>query len=229
MGRFPLLFASVWLGACAAGSRPAERAENPAPEGTTASPAASAAKAADADRFSSESAGVSIVKRPAWSFMKLEDELANRKAVSVGNQETDRAMHDNSVPPLVVIARYPEPSEKPNPTLKINLRALGELTGRAPLEIGQFVADFMAKLIASFALEGEVEVVTLSGLPAATFRAHFSLEVPQRGRSYPVKTQVWIVPRGEYAFIIAVSDPTGGAKEFQADFAAMVASIEIRK
>lgn len=159
--------------------------------------------------------------------MPLDLELANRKAVSVGNAQTDAAMHESSTPPLVVIARYPEPSEKPNPTLKLNWRLLGDLKGAAPLEIARVVADLMKKTIPSFELDGDVHTVRLSGLEAGTFKAHFSLEVPHLDRSFPVTTEVWLVPRGNFGLIIAASDPTGGTEGYQADFEAMVATIKI--
>jgi hypothetical protein len=193
--------------------------------------AKSAAAASDGaeNRFYSPAAGISIDKRPSWFFMPLDLELANRKAVSVGKEETDAAMHDSSTPPLVVIARYPEPSEKPNSTLKINLRALGGLKGFSALQITQAVADSMMKAIPSFELDGGVRAVQVSGLEAGTFRAHFTLVVPRLERSFSVKTQAWIVPRGEDGISIVASDPSGGAEDNDADFQAMVATIRIRK
>jgi len=184
---------------------------------------------ANGNRFFSPVAGVSVEKRPSWVFGTLESELANRRAVSVGREETDAVMHEGKTPPLVVIARYEEPSAKPNPTLKINLRELGEVHGASALAITRAVADAMAKAIPSFELEGAVQATHLSGLDAGTFRAHFTLEVPDLARSFDIKTQAWIVPRGDHVFIIAASDPSEGAEDFEADFQAMVATIVIRK
>jgi len=44
-----------------------------------------------------------------------------------------------------------------------------------------------------------------------------------------VRTQGFIVPRGNYGLIIAASDPTDGAENYQADFQAMVKTIVIDK
>ncbi len=151
------LVAVAALPACGSSAVPKQPSSTPAGASQAPPPASgTATSASDENRFYNPVAGVSIEKRPSWAFMPLEMELANRKAVSVGKEETDAAMHDASTPPLVVIARYPEPSDKPNPTLKINLRPLAEMKGAAPVEIARTVAAIMAKAIPSFELDGGV-------------------------------------------------------------------------
>jgi hypothetical protein len=214
------------LAACAGTARQAEPAKTPA---ANSAPARAVSAAADGNHFEDPTAGVAIDKRPSWAFMPLEAEVANRRAISVGDENTDKLMHDGSAPPLVVIARYTEPSETPNPTLKINLRRLGDVSGASAVEITRAVAHVMSKAVPSFTLDDEIRPTQVSGLAAGTFRAHFSVEVSNLGRSFVVKTQGWIVPRGQDAFIIAASDPTEGAADYEADFQAMVATIVIRK
>lgn len=214
------------LVACTATARDAQPAKTPAANSATVR---TAGAAATGDHFEDPSAGVAIDKRPSWAFMPLDAEVANRRAISVGDENTDKLMHDGSAPPLVVIARYTEPSETPNPTLKINLRRLGDVSGASAVEITRAVAHVMSKAVPSFTLDDEIRPTQVSGLPAGTFRAHFSVEVSNLGRSFVVKTQGWIVPRGQDAFIIAASDPTEGAADYEADFQAMVATIVIRK
>ena len=216
------LLATAGLCACGSGNAPREPAK--AAPSNRASPERGAA---NENRFYSPVAGVAIEKRPTWVFMPLELELANREAVSVGKKETDAVMHDGTTPPLVVIARYPEPSDKPNPTLKINMRALGDLKGASPVDITRTVANVMANAVPSFQLDEEIQAAQVGGLDAGVFRAHFTLEVPRLGRSFVVKTQGWIVPRGNYAIIIGASDPTDGAEDYEADFQAMVKTIVI--
>jgi hypothetical protein len=224
--RYPLaLILAAGLPACASSATPARAPAAAGPAGA----APERAPATNENRFYSPVAGVSIEKLPSWFFMSFEMELANRQAVSVGREETDAAMHESTIPPLVVIGRYQEPSQKPNPTLKINLRALGDLRGASAVNTARAVADFMRTIIPSFALDGDVRATQVSGLDAGTFRAHFTLDVPHLNRSFPVKTQCWIVPRGDYGFIISASDPSGGAEDYEADFQAMVATVVIRK
>jgi len=204
----------------------------PPAQAPKAEPAEAEAKASTPpgeNRFYSPVAGITIDKQPSWSFMSLEHELANRQAVSVGNANTDAVMHDSTTAPLVVIARYPEPSEKPNPTLKITLRPLADLRDTPPVEIARVVAQTMAQAIPTFQVDGDARALVVGGLPGGTFRAHFTIEVPHSGLSFPVVAEAWIVPRGEYAVIIVTSDPTGGAGHYDADFQAMVKSIVLRK
>ena len=226
MGRFACsLVLALALSSCAGGAAPREPAKAPA----SATPAGSAPAKADENRFYSPVAGIRIDKQPSWSFMSLEHELANRQAVSVGNANTDAVMHDSTTAPLVVIARYPEPSEKPNPTLKITLRALADLRDTPPVEIARAVAQTMSLAIPSFVVDGDARALQVGGLPGGTFRAHFTLEVPHLGRTFAVNTEAWIVPRGEYAVLIVTSDPTGGAGNYDPDFQAMVKSVVIEK
>jgi hypothetical protein len=217
--------ATAGLWACGSRSAPSKAATAPAAQ--TTPPGGVGSQATDGNRFYSPMAGISIEKQPNWVFMPLEMELANREAVSVGKKETDAVMHDGTTPPLVVISRYPEPSAKPNPTLKINLRALGDLKGAPPVEITRQVAVVMANAIPTFQLEEEIRDAEIGGLEAGVFRAHFSLEVPRLGRSFTVRTQGWIVPRGNYAIIVGASDPTDGAENYEADFQTMVKTIVI--
>jgi len=229
MARLSLaMLAVVALSSCGGGAAH-EPAKTPASQEPGGSAGAPSSAAANDNRFYSPVAGITIDKQPSWSFMSLEHELANRQAVSVGNEETDKVMHDSTTAPLVVIARYPEPSEKPNPTLKITLRPLADLRGTPPVDIARAVAQVMAQAIPTFEMEGDARALQVGGLPGATFRAHFTLAVPHLERSFPVNCEAWIVPRGEYGIIIVSSDPTGGAAGYDPDFQAMVKSIVIRK
>ncbi|HWP07578.1 MAG TPA: hypothetical protein VNN72_17630 [Polyangiaceae bacterium] len=221
----PALLALAGLCSCGSGSAP----RDPSKTQATSQSAPGASQATNENRFYSAVGGVSIEKLPSWSFMPLEFELQNREAVSVGKKETDAAMHDSTTPPLVVIARFPEPSDKPNPTLKINRRALGDLQGAAPVEITRQVVMVMANAVPSFQLDDEIREAEIGGFPAGAFRAHFTIEVPRLGRSFTVRTQGFIVPRGNYGLIIAASDPTDGAENYEADFQAMVKTIVIDK
>ena len=225
---FPVL-ALAALSACGGGTAPREPAKAPASAEPGAGASARHSLPADENRFYSPVAGISIDKQPSWSFMSLEHELANRQAVSVGNANTDAVMHDSTTAPLVVIARYPEPSEKPNPTLKITLRPLADLRATPPVDIARAVAKVMSQAIPTFEVEGHARALEVGGLPGATFRAHFTLEVPHLQRTFPVSTEAWIVPRGEYAVIVVTSDPTGGAGNYDPDFQAMVKSLVIRR
>jgi len=219
----------LWLSGCGSSAAPKQPAMAPTPSQASASARGAPPNESDENRFYSPVAGLSIEKRPNWAFVTLEMELANREAVSVGKQETDAVMHDGTTPPLVAISRYQEPSEKPNPSLKITLRALLELTGASAVEIARSVTETLKQAIPSFQLDSEIRAAQVDGLAAGTFHAHFTVDVPRLQRSFPVTTQAWIVPRGKYAFIIAASDPSGGTENYEADFQAMVATIKIRK
>jgi hypothetical protein len=180
----------------------------------------------NADRFFSHVAGFSLTKAPAWVFGTAEWEAAARSRTSVGTREIDEAIRERARLPLVIVSRYPEPNDRPNPTLKVGVRPLGELRGKSAAEIARVLVDLLKPSMRAFALDGEIAATEVDGLPAAEFRTTFEAVV--EGTVYPVRARTWIVPRGAHLFIIGAAEPaTGGTSA--ADFERMVATIQIRR
>ena len=67
-----------------------------------------------------------------------------------------------------------------------------------------------------------------SGLAAAHVRATYTMK-NRDGAEFKVPTRFWVVPRGAFLFLIGMSGPQLGPDVSEADFAAALASISIRK
>jgi hypothetical protein len=169
------------------------------------------------------------VKPHEWIFGTLELEEANRRRVSVGDKDVDEKLRANASAPLVTIAKYPEPTDKLNPSVKVVLRPLGQLQGKSPREIAQITARGMSAAIPSFRVEGDIEKAAIDGHDAAFFRSRFSITAGEQGSTFAVRSRTWLVPRGSYLFIIAMSGPETGEQGLEADFDRILRSVMIRK
>jgi hypothetical protein len=49
------------------------------------------------------------------------------------------------------------------------------------------------------------------------------------GQEFKVLSRMWLVPRGAFAFLIGMSGPQEGPDMSESEFAAALASIDIRK
>jgi hypothetical protein len=88
--------------------------------------------AADAEVFSSATAGFEVTKPAEWQFATADQNLENLKRTELNDKEFHAAMVKYATAPLVVMMKYPEPFEDLNPTLKVNIKPFGQLKGTAP-------------------------------------------------------------------------------------------------
>ncbi len=81
------------------------------------------------DTFTNPTFGISVTKPADWQFMSAEQNLDNLKRTIVKDEEFQQLLQRYATAPLVVMAKYPEPFDDLNPSLKVNVRPLGELPG----------------------------------------------------------------------------------------------------
>ncbi len=108
----------------------------------------------------------------------------------------------NSSLPLVVIAKYPEPYEDINPSVKIGIKPIEQLKEGDPkktLELA--ILPSLKTAFKNFELDQYPIDVTISGLKAAYTRINYSLDVSGIG-TFPMTSEFWIVPSGKYMFMI---------------------------
>lgn len=236
IGLCSTLAIAVGVGCGGAEREPPQSPETPpaAPEAPAAAEeagtpgSATSGSAASESRFHSEVAGFSLTKPKGWHFGTVESEQQNRQRVSVGNAELDELVRKQANASLVTVSKYPEPSDKLNPSVKVILRPLGSLHGVPPKNLATVVVNGMKGAIPSFQVDGEIEDVVVSGLPGAKVRSHFTIEQVEQGTKFDVSSRTWFVPRGAYFFMIAMSGPVAGEDVSEAEFEQVLASIEIR-
>jgi hypothetical protein len=179
---------------------------------------AGGALAADSTLFDSPTAGIQV-KRPAdWHFVTAEQHRENLKAIKLSDEEFRAAMQKYSTTPLVAMMKFEEPFDDVNPSFKVQIKPYGELKGKSPAElIGLFVPQF-EKIFKDFSLVQPPMDVMVSGIKSGYMRMNYSLEIPD-GRSFPTSSELWVVPHGEYFFLIGAGtrqdEKTGSREEIQ--------------
>ncbi|MEJ1355967.1 MAG: hypothetical protein RPU91_13920 [Candidatus Sedimenticola sp. (ex Thyasira tokunagai)] len=170
------------------------------------------------NKFVSVSTEFELTKPTEWHFVTAEEHLNNLKKVEMTDDEFKQLMLKYSTAPLVAMIKYEEPFNDLNPSFKVNIKPLGQLKGADPKQIlGLFLPQF-ERLFKDFSLEQQPIDMTISGLNAGYMRINYSLAIPD-GRTFPTTSELWIVPRGNYFFMIGAGtrqdEKTGSRDEIK--------------
>ena len=180
--------------------------------------AASPAAGEDPNVFKSVTVGFELTKPSSWQFVTAEQNLESLKRTKLDDKEFHKLMLKYATAPLVAIMKYPEPFDDLNPSFKVNIKPLGQMKGSDPKQILIALSSQFQKILKDYRLVMRPVETMIAGLPTGYLRAHYTLETPE-GRSFPVTSELWIVPRGEYFFMIGAGtrrdEATGSRKEIR--------------
>lgn len=153
------------------------------------------------NQFESITVGFKVTKPNNWQFVTAEENLENIRKIQMNDEEFHKLMLKYSTAPLVVMMKYPEPFDDLNPSFKVNIKPFGQLKGTEPKQIlNMFIPQFEG-MFQNFTLVQPPIDAKVAGLNAAYMRIHYSLAIPD-GRVFPTASELWIVPRGNYFFMI---------------------------
>ena len=164
--------------------------------------------------FTNPSIGFQITKPDSWHYATASQNLENLKRIQLNNSEFQSAMQKYASAPLVVIAKYPEPFEDLNPTLKVSIKPYGSSRGQNPVEIlnvllPQFKAVFKDLIISQSPTDDKI-----AGIKSAYTRFNYML-ITAEGLKFPTTSELWIVPYGDYFFLMGAGtrqDETTGSR-----------------
>lgn len=180
---------------------------------------AMSAQADEVNVFKSVTAGFEVTKPAEWQFVTAEQNLENLKRTELNDKEFHAAMVKYATAPLVAMMKFPEPFDDLNPSLKVNIKPFGQLKGTAPTKILGMLSPQFEKAFQDFKVVAPPALVTVAGIEAGYMRMNYSMLAPD-GRSYPTTSELWIIPRGDYFFMIGAGtrqdEKTGSRKEIQA-------------
>lgn len=178
----------------------------------------SMAVAADPAVFNNPTAGLQVTKPAEWSYVTAAQNMDNLKATKLNDEEFHAAMQKYATAPLVAMTKFPEPFEDVNPSFKVNLKPYGGLKGTPPQEIINLVVPQFQKAFKDFVLVQPPTDVVVSGIKSAYARMNYTMEIPD-GRTFPTTSELWIVPHGDYFFMIGAGsrqdEKTGSREEIQ--------------
>jgi hypothetical protein len=173
----------------------------------------------DTDAFQSPTAGFQVTKPSDWTYVTAKQNLENIKAVKLSDEEFHAAMQKYATAPLVAMMKYPEPYDDVNPSFKVNIKPYGGLKGKAPEELINLVIPQVQKAFKDFVLVQAPTEAVVSGMKSAYARMNYTMEIPD-GRTFPTTSELWIVPRGDYFFMIGAGtrqdEKTGTRDEIRA-------------
>lgn len=179
---------------------------------------AAPAKAPDPNLFKNPTAGFEVTKPAKWQYASADFNQENLKKTKLNDQEMQAAMLKYATVPMVAMLKYPEPYDDVNPTFKVNIKPLGALEGKPATEIIGLLLPQFEKLFKDYELAQPPIEVEVSGLKGAYVRINYSL-VTADDREFPTTSELWIVPRGEYFFMMGAGtrqdEKTGSRKEIQ--------------
>jgi len=116
------------------------------------------------------------------------------------------------------MTKYQEPFDDVNPSFKINLKPYGDLKGIPAQNLIRLLLPQLQKSFKDFAVVQAPTDVLVSGIQSAYIRINYTMELAD-GRSFPAASELWIVPRGDYFFMIGAGtrqdEKTGTRAEIQ--------------
>jgi len=170
------------------------------------------------NQFVSSTVGFEMTKPTEWQFVTAQENLENIKRLKLDDEEFHQKMVKYSTAPLVAIMKYPEPFDDLNPSFKVNIKPLGQLKGIDPKKILGLILPQIQKVFQDFSLVQPPVDAEVSGLKAAYMSINYSLVVPD-GRKFPTTSEMWVVPRGDFFFMIGAGtrqdEKTGSRKDIK--------------
>ena len=170
--------------------------------------------------------GLTVVRPPGWSTITAAENIRNIRSVEMDDPELQELAARYSTTPIVAFAKYKEPYDNLNPSLKINVRSLGAFAGHAPEDILEAALPTFNRMFGDLHVEVAPTRTTLSGKPAAHAKLSYTLRA--QGRVIPTISEIWVVPSGPIFFMIGTgtrADETNGSR---AEVHAIVESIKVQ-
>ena len=168
--------------------------------------------------FRSATVGFEVTKPKSWQFLTAQQNLENLKRTKLSNEEFHQLMLKYATAPLVAMMKHPELFDDLNPSLKVNVKPFGQLKGTDSKQILSMVSVQFASIFKDYEVVEAPTDTEVSGIKSGYLRFNYSLQIPD-GRTFPTTSELWIVPRGDYFFMIGAGtrqdEKTGTRKEIQ--------------
>lgn len=187
-----------------------------------------AGRTADSDTYTNPTLGFSLVKPADWKFLTAEQNAENLARTKMKDEEFQKLVQKYASAPLVAITKYEEPYDDLNPSVKVNVRPLGNFSADKPSAILEFMGKQLETVFEDFKVVTAPEETKVAGLKAGYLKVHFSMKIPD-GRSFPTCSELWVVPRGKHFFMIGAGtrqDEKTGKRE---EIAKILKTIRMEK
>lgn len=185
---------------------------------------ATAAGAAETDRYGSPSLGVSVAKPESWHIRSANEVLAQAKLLKPSDPAAEQRWRESMRAPLVVMAKYPASHAGFNPSFRLDAKPYGSVPKDAS---GSAIVEAMANMLKSNFKEVTVEKgpldLTLQGRKAGYVKINY-VNVSTTGVRLPTTAELWAVPRQDHYVVLGGSYGKGDAALAQ-EMAAIVKTV----
>jgi len=184
--------------------------------------------AEDSNVFTSKTAGFSITKPAKWYFATLEEYVENLNRVRLEDKKLQVIMQKHRNVPLVIMTKFQDSYDDLNPSVKVGLRPIGNMEGKNLVDIIRFVNAPLKKVFKDYTeIQPPVEK-EIAGFKSAYMKVHYTLE-DSEGRKFAVCSELWLIPRGKFIFLIGVGTNQKSDENEQQEIKSIINSIKIDK
>lgn len=188
--------------------------------------AAGFATAADTgERYVNETLGFAVTKPSGWHWMSAQQNLENLKRARLGSEEFQARVVQQATAPLVVMTAHPEPYDGLNASFKANIRPFGTLPTRDAKQLLAMLLPTLQQQMADARVVVPVEAVDVDGHEAAHTVIDYTLRTAEGG-AFPTTSEIWIVPVGDFFFMLGAGYSQGDAAAQQA-IADVLQSVDV--
>ena len=181
---------------------------------------------AAAEVFKNVTVGFELNKPASWHFITADQNLDNIKRTQMGDEEFQQMVQRYATAPLVAITKYPEPYDDLNPSFKVNIKPFGKFKGIDPKELLSMIAMQFRNIFKDYTMAQAPTDVKVSGITSGYMRINYVLQT-QTGREFPTSSELWIVPRGDYFFMIGAGTRQDEATGTRKEVAAILSTVSI--
>jgi hypothetical protein len=183
-------------------------------------------EALDKNEFANSALGFRMRKPDGWMYLSAETVQALRGQERLQDPELEQIVRRYATAPLVVMTKYPEPYADLNPTVAVKVESVGSRMDVSPVTLLEMTIGVMERAYRDFTVTEGVVVTTVDGLEAAYMKADH-LVMDAEGTEYASRSRIWLVPRGQFMFLIAMTGPQDGPDVSEEEFSTVLASIDI--
>ncbi len=190
---------------------------------------ASVTNCCDRDRsnvFVNSTVGFEIIKPDDWYFTTAGKIMEQTQAVKFNEEEYHMTMKKYATMPLVSMTKFLEPYKDLNPSINIYILPLGNFKGAQPVELIALVSPQFRKSLKDFKLVQPPMEVEISGIRSAYARIN-NLEQAANGSMISTISELWIVPRGDYFFVIGTGIRQDERNSSLAEIESIVKTVKI--
>ena len=171
--------------------------------------------------------GLSITKPDNWHFTSIQQHKENLKNIKLQDKQFTEAIQKYSSAPLVVMTKHPEPHDDLNPSFKIAIKPFGALPRDSKEIISMTIKPFEI-MFKDFKLVEGPKDAEISGLKEAYAKFYYLLE-GQNGKQFLTSSELWVIPQGDYFFLIGVGNKQNSSEEVNTEIKEIISSIKVEK